>query len=96
MIKTRSYARTLKTRLDAIRNEPLPPDDELPEFTEKQRSRIEAFACRGTTAGGRASFLLPVSPGKGKKIVLCALRGSVVMGFSPISLAKVPAPKIYA
>ena len=36
----------LPTRLDAIRNEPLPPDDELPEFTKKQRSRIEAFAFR--------------------------------------------------
>jgi len=40
------YAGALKSRLDAIRNKPLPPDDELPEFTEKQRSRIEAFAFR--------------------------------------------------
>ena len=40
------YARDLKTRLDAIRNGPLPPDDELPKLTEKQRSRIEAFALR--------------------------------------------------
>ncbi len=46
------YARALKTRLDILRNEPLPPDDELPELTEKQRSRIEAFACKGTTVGG--------------------------------------------
>lgn len=38
------YAQALQTRLDAIRNAPLPADDELPEFTEKQRSRIEAFA----------------------------------------------------
>ena len=41
-----SYAQDLKTRLDAIRNAPLPPDDELPEFTDKQRSRSEAFALR--------------------------------------------------
>ncbi len=38
------YAQALQARLDAIRNAPLPPDNELPEFTEKQRSRIEAFA----------------------------------------------------
>jgi hypothetical protein len=40
------YAQALQARLDAIRNAPLPPDDELPEFTEKQRGRIEAFALR--------------------------------------------------
>ena len=40
------YAQALQARLDAIRNEPLPPDDKLPEFTEKQRSRIEAFASK--------------------------------------------------
>ena len=40
------YAQALQARLDAIRNAPLPPDNELPEFTEKQRSRIEAFALR--------------------------------------------------
>ena len=40
------YAQALQARLDAIRNAPLPPDDELPEFTEKQRSRIEVFALR--------------------------------------------------
>jgi len=33
---------------------------------------------RETTAGGRAGFLLPVSPGKRKKMVLCVLRDSVV------------------
>jgi hypothetical protein len=38
------YAQALQARLDAIRNAPLPPDNELPEFTEKQRGRIEAFA----------------------------------------------------
>lgn len=40
------YAQALQTRLDAIRNAPLPLDNELPEFTEKQRSRIEVFALR--------------------------------------------------
>jgi hypothetical protein len=40
------YAQALQARLDAIRDAPLPPEDELPEFTEKQRSRIEAFAWR--------------------------------------------------
>jgi len=40
------YAQALQARLDAIRNAPFPPEDELPEFTEKQRSRIEAFAWR--------------------------------------------------
>ena len=40
------YAQALLTRLDAIRNAPLPPDNELPEFTEKQRNRVEAFALR--------------------------------------------------
>ena len=33
---------------------------------------------RESTAGGRAGFLLPVSPDKRKKIILCALCASVV------------------
>jgi hypothetical protein len=36
----------MRNRLDAIRNAPLPPDDELPELTAKQRERIAAFALR--------------------------------------------------
>ena len=39
-------AQAMRDRLDAIRNAPLPPDDELPELTEKQRERIAAFALR--------------------------------------------------
>lgn len=33
-------------KLEAIRNTPLPPDDELPELTPKQLERIEAFELR--------------------------------------------------
>jgi hypothetical protein len=40
------YAQALQTRLDAIRNAPLPTDDELPELNEKQRNRLEAFSLR--------------------------------------------------
>lgn len=39
-------ARAMRERLDAIRNAPLPPDDELPELTEKQIERIAAFELR--------------------------------------------------
>jgi hypothetical protein len=39
-------AQAMRDTLDAIRNAPLPPDDELPELTEKQRERIAAFALR--------------------------------------------------
>ena len=39
-------AREMLDRLAAIRNAPLPPEDELPELTEKQQERIEAFALR--------------------------------------------------
>ena len=41
-----AQAQALRDRLDAIRHAPLPPDDELPELTAKQRERIEAFALR--------------------------------------------------
>jgi hypothetical protein len=41
-----AQAQAMQDRLDAIRNAPLPPDDELPELTNKQRERIEAFALR--------------------------------------------------
>lgn len=41
-----AQAQAMRDQLDAIRNAPLPPDDELPELTAKQRERIEAFALR--------------------------------------------------
>ncbi len=41
-----AQAQAMRNRLDAIRQAPLPPDDELPELTEKQRERIAAFALR--------------------------------------------------
>nr|VFK80663.1 MAG: hypothetical protein BECKSD772D_GA0070982_11387 [Candidatus Kentron sp. SD] len=41
-----ALAQTLRNRLDAVRHAPLPPDDELPEFTEKQLDRIRAFELR--------------------------------------------------
>jgi predicted DNA-binding antitoxin AbrB/MazE fold protein len=39
-------ARVMRERLDAIRNAPLPPDDELPELSGRQRQRIAAFELR--------------------------------------------------
>lgn len=39
-------ARAMREKFDAIRNAPLPPDDELPELTAKQLDRIEAFELR--------------------------------------------------
>lgn len=39
-------ARVMRDKLDAIRNAPLPPDDELPELTARQLERIEAFELR--------------------------------------------------
>ena len=39
-------AREMLERMEKIRNAPLPPDDEIPELTEKQLERIEAFALR--------------------------------------------------
>ena len=41
-----ALAQAMRDKLDAIRDAPLPPDDELPELTEKQLERIEAFALR--------------------------------------------------
>ena len=41
-----AQAQAMRDRLDAIRDAPFPPDDELPELTAKQRERIEAFALR--------------------------------------------------
>jgi len=39
-------ARAMRERLDAIRTAPLPPDDELPELSDAQRQRLDAFALR--------------------------------------------------
>jgi hypothetical protein len=39
-------ARAMRERLDAIRTAPLPPDDELPELSDSQRQRLDAFALR--------------------------------------------------
>lgn len=36
----------MRARLDAIRNAPLPPDDELPPVSDKSMERMRAFALR--------------------------------------------------
>ena len=43
----------MRKQFDAIRNAPSPPDDELPELTENQLDRIEAFALRDEIKGLR-------------------------------------------
>ncbi len=44
--EVRERARVLRARLDALRRQPLPPDDQLPELTPEQIERIRAFALR--------------------------------------------------
>lgn len=39
-------AAQMRTHLDAIRNAPLPPDDQRPPISAKTLERIEAFALR--------------------------------------------------
>lgn len=39
-------AKAMLAKMDAIRNAPLPPDNDLPELTQKQLERIEAFELR--------------------------------------------------
>ncbi len=39
-----ALAEQMRARLDAVRNAPLPPDDELTPVTIKTRERIRAFA----------------------------------------------------
>ena len=39
-------ATQMRSHLDAIRNAPLPPDDQLPPISAKTLERIEAFALR--------------------------------------------------
>ncbi len=41
-----ALAQEMLTKLDAIRNAPLPPDNGEGELTEKQRDRMEAFELR--------------------------------------------------
>ena len=48
-------AKTLLARMEDIKNAPLPPDEDLPELTEKQRERIEAFSLRDEIKGLRSS-----------------------------------------
>jgi hypothetical protein len=46
-------AQALRQRLEAIRNAPPPPDEELPELTQRQVERPEAFALRDEIKGLR-------------------------------------------
>lgn len=39
-------AKAMREKFDAILDAPLPPDDELPELTEKQLERMAAFELR--------------------------------------------------
>ncbi|MFP4063573.1 MAG: hypothetical protein ACLFS2_12350 [Halochromatium sp.] len=39
-------AKAMREALDAIRDAPPPPDDELPALSDKQRQRLDAFALR--------------------------------------------------
>ena len=41
-----ALAQQTRARLDAVRNAPLPPEDELPPVTAKTRARISAFSHR--------------------------------------------------
>ena len=41
-----ALAAQMRARLDAVRDAPLPPDDELPPVTAKARERIRAFSTR--------------------------------------------------
>ncbi len=46
-------ARMTLARMEAIKNAPLPPDEYLPDLTEKQLERIDAFALRDEIKGLR-------------------------------------------
>ena len=48
-------AKALLARMADIKNAPLPPDEDLPELTEKQRERIEALSLRDEIKGLRSS-----------------------------------------
>ncbi len=49
----KQQSRKILNRLAEIRNAPLPDENELPELTEKQQERIEAFALREEIKGMR-------------------------------------------
>lgn len=49
----KQQSRKTLNRLAEIRNAPLPDENELPELTEKQQQRIEAFALREEIKGTR-------------------------------------------
>ena len=51
--RVKDESRKMRARLDRIRYAPLPQDDELPELTEKQKERMEAFALREELKGKR-------------------------------------------
>ncbi len=42
-------AQAMREALDAIRDAPLPPDEQLTDLTQKQQERWEAFALRENT-----------------------------------------------
>ncbi len=44
--EAQALADQMEAELNQIRNAPLPQNDELPSLTEKQKSRIAAFALR--------------------------------------------------
>ena len=46
-------AKTMRARMDAIRNAPVPADEKLPELTDKQLERLVAFALRHEIKGLR-------------------------------------------
>lgn len=48
-------AKALLAQMADIKNAPLPPDEDRPELTEKQRERIEAFSLRDEIKGLRSS-----------------------------------------
>ncbi len=49
----KAASRKIKDRLDQIRNAPLAEGDALPELTQKQQERLEAFALRDEIKGYR-------------------------------------------
>ncbi len=51
--EVQALAEEMQERLDRIRAAPAPPDDELPEVSEKHLERMEAFAFREQARGER-------------------------------------------
>lgn len=49
----RQESEKLRSRLEKIRNAPLPPDEQLSTLSAKQQERIEAFALRDEIKGKR-------------------------------------------